>query len=60
MGDEFYPLNPEHLVRLHKREVIDNLLNELESMREEYLEAALAASDLREAQEVLDYIRKKY
>lgn len=58
--DEFYPLNPEQLIRLQKRKVIDDLVNDLETMREEYLEAAVAASDFRDAREVLDYIRKKY
>ena len=58
--DEFYPLNNDQLARLYKREKINSLLNELHTMQETYIEEALKTSDLREAQEVLDYIRKKY
>jgi TFIIF-interacting CTD phosphatase-like protein len=58
--DEFYPLNPDHLVRIYKREKIESFLNELHTMQETYIEEALSKSDFRDAREVLDYIRKKY
>ena len=57
--DEFYPLSKDHLVRIYKREKIESFLNELHTMQETYIEEALAKSDFREAQEVLETIRKK-
>ncbi len=58
--DEFYEMRPSDLARIYRKQKIDEFLNELHSMQEVYIEEALAKSDLREAQEVLDYIRKKY
>ena len=57
--DDFYQLGPDDLVRIYKREKIDSLLNELHTMQETYIEEALSKSDFREAQEVLETIRKK-
>jgi len=57
--DEFYEMRPNDLARIYKRQKIDEFLNELHSMQELYIEEALAKSNYREAQELLDYIRKK-
>ena len=58
--DDFYQMNSDDLVRIYKRQKLDEFLNELQSMQEVYIEEALAKSDLKDAREVLDYIRKKY
>ena len=59
--DRFYEMGPNDLARLFtKRQKIDAFLNELHTMQETYIEEALEKSDLREAKEVLEYIRKKY
>jgi hypothetical protein len=58
--DNFYEMRPNDLVRICKRQKIDEFLNELHSMQETYIEEALAKSDLKDAREVLEYIRKKY
>lgn len=58
--DRFYEMRPNDLVRIYKRQKIDEFLNELHTMQETYIEEALEKSDLREAKEVLEYIRKKY
>jgi hypothetical protein len=52
-------MRPSDLARIYKRQKIDEFLNELHSMQELYIEEALAKSNYREAQELLDYIRKK-
>jgi hypothetical protein len=57
--DEFYEMRPSDLARIYKRQKIDEFLNELHSMQELYIEEALAKSNYRETQELLDYIRKK-
>lgn len=57
--DRFYEMRPSDLVRIYKRQKIDEFLNELHSMQELYIEEALAKSNYRESQELLDYIRKK-
>jgi hypothetical protein len=57
--DEFYEMRPSDLARIYKRQKIDEFLNELHSMQELYIEEALAKSNYRESQELLDYIRKK-
>ena len=58
--DKFYEMRPSDLARIYKRQKIDEFLNELHSMQETYIEEALAKSDLQDAWEVLEYIRKKY
>lgn len=58
--DRFYEMRPNDLVGIYKRQKIDEFLNELHTMQETYIEEALEKSDLREAKEVLEYIRKKY
>jgi hypothetical protein len=58
--DEFYPLNNEQMVRMYKREKIDDLMKELVECQETYIEEAVEKSGYKDAREVLEYIRKKY
>jgi hypothetical protein len=42
-----------------KRKIIENTLNELHSQQLDMIDQALEKSDLREAKEVIDYIKNK-
>lgn len=45
--------------KVNNRVVIDSLLNELHTMQLDYIDEALEKSDLKEANEVIDYIKAK-
>jgi hypothetical protein len=57
--DEFYPLSNKQMARMYKREQIDALMKELVECQETYIEEAVEKSGYKDAEEVLDYIRKK-
>jgi hypothetical protein len=50
-------LNGESI--LPKRVVIDELMNALEDLRHDYIEQAVEKSELRDAKEVIAYIKSK-
>ena len=58
--DEFKQMNSDDLVRIYKRQKIDDLMKELVECQEFYIEEAVEKSGYKDAREVLDYIRKKY
>ena len=58
--NEFKQMNSDDLVRIYKRQKIDDLMKELVECQEFYIEEAVEKSGYRDAKEVLEYIRKKY
>ena len=62
---KFEQLNPESLAALYagrpsrKRVIIDSLLSQLDELRETYIEEALAKSDFKDANEIINAIKNK-
>jgi hypothetical protein len=44
---------------LNKPQIIDNFLNELHATQLDYIDEAVEKSDLRQAKELIDYIKNK-
>jgi hypothetical protein len=42
-----------------KRQIIDSFVNDLHNQQLDYIDQAVEASDLRDAKELIDYIRSK-
>ncbi|CAB4241700.1 hypothetical protein UFOVP71_238 [uncultured Caudovirales phage] len=54
------PSKPNHMYTIRytlKREQITDFLNQLEDMRQDYMEAAVEASKFKDANEVINHIK---
>ena len=59
---DFYELDTDGLIAMSRGDFKDptkELVAELEAMRDNYIEQALECGDLKEAKEVIEWIKKK-